>query len=92
MYQHLLQKFIQTIPPKYSIQIKQIQKTQNKNIKKHNFNTKNKEIDQKFSFYLTRSNDDVVDWNKNKLNEKPNKSHHNKTNRGTNSNLGKFYK
>lgn len=52
---------------------------------------KKKEIDQKFNIYLTRSNDDVVDWNKDKLNEKPNESHHNETNRGTNSNLGEFF-
>lgn len=39
---------------------------------------------------LSRSNDDVVDWDEDELHEEANESHHNKSNRRTNSNFGEF--
>uniref|UniRef100_A0A0V0HD25 Putative ovule protein n=1 Tax=Solanum chacoense TaxID=4108 RepID=A0A0V0HD25_SOLCH len=41
--------------------------------------------------HLRSTNDDVVDWNEYQLDEKSNKSHHNKTDRRTGCNLGKFF-
>lgn len=40
---------------------------------------------------LSRSNDDVVDWDEDELHEEANESHHHKSNRRTNSNFGEFW-
>jgi len=40
--------------------------------------------------YLTRTNDDVVNWNENELNEKANESHDNETDGSADSNLREF--
>ena len=44
------------------------------------------------NIYLTRSNDDVVNWNEDELDEEANESHHHESDGGTNSNLREFCK
>uniref|UniRef100_A0A2P2JAL1 Protein transport protein Sec61 subunit gamma n=1 Tax=Rhizophora mucronata TaxID=61149 RepID=A0A2P2JAL1_RHIMU len=41
--------------------------------------------------YLTRAYDNVVDWDEDQLDEESDKSHHDKSNCGTESDLSKFF-
>jgi len=49
-----------------------------------------KQLKEKRNYFSTRSNDDVVDGNKDELDEEPHKSHHDEANSSTKSHLSKF--
>lgn len=44
----------------------------------------------KSNYYLTRTNDDIVDRNEDQLHEETDKSHHNETDRRTERHLREF--